>query len=566
MKAAFGIAYGHHESSACLLCEDGSWEIVREEALSRVRGDYRFPAKSIKHLLNRKSNSHLEIEAICLHEKPLRNWLAHGFTKGQSPEHYLLKAQHLRLGNLGFQSMAKRWLGLPASHVHYSGHYASHYLTARAFLSNDRPHLALILDGYGEGSSGAVFFGEAGDWEMLQTFSVDQSLGLLYSALTDWVGYSSNSDEHKVMALSAYGEPIFYDLIRQRVILNRGSEYIVSDRFFNYQDYAQDTFTKEFCRVFGEPHSKRVLEHLGSREAKHVADVVASFQKVIEDVVCELATEVLEGHPRAESLLLGGGLFLNVKLVSKLCEVIDNMPVLVPPTPGDAGSSVGAASFIADVLGWPFHSANSAFCGPILDELRDYHHLFQPVRIADQSGFMLDQLHRGEVCAVFQGRAECGPRSLGARSLLCSIEREEHIRKLNQVVKRRERFRPIAPMLMSPDVPVLNHSTRSQFEIGRWMGTVFDQAGLLSAKSQSLNHVMHADGSMRAQIVTTKDFSDGALHSSVREILGSGRVLANTSLNIAGDPTVMTPFDLYTNLRRLGITTVFADDTVYKIL
>lgn len=566
MKAALGIAYGHHESSVCLLCEDGAWEVVREEALSRVRGDYRFPLRGIEYLLESKSISPNEVEAVCLHEKPLRNWLAHGFTKGQSPEHYLLKAQHLRQGNLSFQSMVKRSLGLPASRVYYSSHYASHYLTGRAFLNNDLPHLALILDGYGEGLSGALFFGEAGDWEMLETFSVSQSLGLVYSALTDWVGYSSNSDEHKVMALSAYGKPVFFDFIRQSVILSRGLEFTVSDRFFSFEDYSKDAFTKEFCRVFGEPQSRQVLEDLSSNQARHVADVVASFQKAIESVVCDLAKDVMARHPRAEALLLGGGLFLNVKLVSKVCQAIPGKRILVSPTPGDAGSSVGAASFVADVLGWPFHGAESAFCGPLLPVLGDYPHLFRPSKISDPTGFMLDQLQRGEICAVFQGRSECGPRSLGARSLLCSIDKEEHIQRLNHVVKRRERFRPIAPMLRGVDTQEMGHTVQSKFEIGRWMGTLFDQTELMITEPRNFDHVMHADGSMRAQIVSDRDMVNGAFHSSLREILEFGVIVGNTSLNIAGDPTVMTPLDLYTNLRRLGITRAFADDMVYDVL
>ena len=564
MKAALGVSYGHHESSACLLCADGSWEVVREEALSRIRGDHRFPIRSIEYLLASRSISRREIEVVCLHEKPLRNWLAHGFIKGQSPEHYLLKAQHLRHGNLSFQSLAKRWLGTPASRVHYSSHYASHYLTARAFLDNEQPHLALILDGYGEGLSGALFFGEGGEWEMLETFSVQQSLGLLYSALTSWVGYTSNSDEHKVMALSAYGEPRFYDLIRESVIVNEGSSFSVSSRFFNFEDYAQDAFTPEFCRVFGGPQAKKVLEDLGSKQARHVANVVASFQKVIEAVVCELAERMLEKYPRAETLLLGGGLFLNVKLVSELFERVHRR-VLVSPTPGDAGSSIGAASFASDLLGWPFRVASSAFCGPVLQSLSGFPHLFQPFKVVDQSGLMLERLNDGQVCAVFQGRAECGPRSLGVRSLLCSIEKPEHIRRLNQVVKRREQFRPIAPMLMNPVTTPSSCSIRSRFEIGRWMGTLFEPTALLTNDFERFHHVMHADGSMRTQIVTDQDVMDGAFHSSLETLLDSGMILANTSLNIAGDPTVLTPLDLYVNLRRLGIAEVFADDTVYKV-
>lgn len=155
---ALGISYGHHESSVCLTSDDGEWVSLREESLSRVKGDYRFPVKSALYLLRSKGVYLSQIKAVCLHEKPLRTWLGHGFTQRLSPDHYRFKAQHLRYGNLSFQAQAKAIFKIEPSQVHYSNHYVSHYLNAKAFSPSLEGHVCLVMDGYGEGASGAVFF------------------------------------------------------------------------------------------------------------------------------------------------------------------------------------------------------------------------------------------------------------------------------------------------------------------------------------------------------------------------------------------------------------------------
>ena len=564
-KYALGISYGHHESSVCLTTEDGQWVALREECLSRVKGDYRFPVKSALYLLRSQGVGLSQITGVCLHEKPLRTWLGHGFTKGLSADHYRLKAQHLRSGNLSFEAQAKSIFKVESKQFHYANHYVSHYLNAKAFSKSLGRHYCLVLDGYGEGASGAIFVGDEISWRELRRFQVNQSFGLLYAALTDWAGYNGNADEHKVMALAAYGEPIHRDFIRKHVICGSGAAFEVNKHYFNFDDVTQSGYTSAFCKVFGEQNDRSIYSDAFSAISKGVADVIASFQTVIAECVNEIIREILIDASPDTTLLLSGGLFLNVKLVSEITRENPNNRIIVPPSPGDAGSAIGAAYFLSAKFGWPFQSRDDAFCGPKLEPLSDYPHLFERLKLEDTTALMVKQLSFGYAVAVYQGYAECGPRSLGVRSLLASLETTDSVRRLNEITKKRERFRPIAPLFSLNSLSALSSIDDNDIILSRWMGTLVHVDQIVGQSSAVLANTAHRDGSMRAQITSDLEMKNAGIHVAVRNIVDSGTALGNTSLNIAGDPTVFTPLDLYINLRRMGLKGVFADDGYYTV-
>lgn len=564
-KYALGISYGHHESSVCLTAEDGKWVSLREECLSRVKGDYRFPVKSALYLLRSQGVALSQIKGICLHEKPLRTWLGHGFSQRLSPDHYRLKAQHLRGGNLSFESQAKSIFKIESMQVHYSNHYVSHYLNAKAFSKSPGRHFCLVLDGYGEGASGAVFSGDEISWRELRRFNVNQSFGLLYAALTDWAGYNGNADEHKVMALAAYGTPIHRNFIRKHVICGSGSAFGVNKHYFKYDDINCAGYTTSFCDVFGARNDRSIYSDMSSAMSRSAADVISSFQTVIEECVNEIIDEILHDASPDTSLLLSGGLFLNVKLVSEITRKHPKNLIIVPPSPGDAGSAIGAAYFLSEKFGWQFQTRADAFCGPRLEQLSDYPHLFECLELEDATTLMYEQLSLGDAVAVYQGYAECGPRSLGVRSLFAGLETTASIRKLNEITKKRERFRPIAPILSADSLAAPHNVTASDITISRWMGTLIHDDQLVGQSPSMLSNIAHHDGSMRAQITSGLEMKNAGIHNAVCNIVDSGTALGNTSLNIAGDPTVFTPLDLYINLRRMGLEGVFADDVYYKV-
>jgi len=567
MKYLLGLTYGHHESAACLLSENGTWSYAREEWYSRIKHDHRYPYRAIEELIKSFGDQTIEIVAACLHEKPLRTWLGTGFKKGLSISHYINKVRQLKQSNFSVHARLKRDWGISSDRVFFSSHHLSHHLTGM-MLSEHTIDNGLVLDGYGEGHSGARFQGQGVEVFAIKLMSVHASVGLMYSAITEWCGYTPASDEFKVMALSAYAKPVHVNWVRQYLLKSDESGITLNPEYFNFEDAGQPSFTSEFISRFGNPVDQSVFEDLNSLEAQRACEVVASFQSALEDAISEyLQTCGAIALGRDQSLLLSGGVFANTRLVSHLMHLRRDSLTYVSPSPGDAGSAIGAAYYGAQVLGWDMTPTASAFVGPLLKSLSLYPHLFRPVTDESTTDEWVDQyLSQGEVLPFFQGIAEIGPRSLGVRSLICRIDHLAWIHNLNQAVKHREKFRPIAPIMLADDPAIIHlELTASESIACRHMGTLVKVPLNFTHQLPQVENIMHADRSIRLQLLSKQDIADSCLHKSILNLLKKYRVLANTSFNIAGDPTVGTPLDCYINMRRMNLKYIAADNIVYQL-
>lgn len=567
MKYLLGLSYGHHESAACLLSEDGNWSYAREEWYSRIKHDHRYPYRAIEELIKSSGDHEVEIFAACLHEKPIRTWLGTGFKKGLSIANYTNKVRQLKQSNFSLHARLKRDWGISPDRVFFSSHHLSHHLTGM-MLSEHTYDNGLVLDGYGEGHSGAGFQGQGAEVYAINLMPVHASVGLMYSAITEWCGYTPASDEFKVMALSAYAKPVHVNWVRQYLLKSDDSEFTINPEYFNFEDSGKPSFTAEFVSRFGHPVDQSVFEDLNSQEAQRACEVVASFQSALEDAVSEYVrafdAKALGGE---RALLLSGGVFSNTRLVSHLMHLRRDSLTYVSASPGDGGSAIGAAYYGAQVLGWEMIPKASAFVGPQLKSMSAYPHLFRPIGDESTINEWIDQyLSQGNVLPFFQGIAEIGPRSLGVRSLICRIDQPAWIHNLNQVVKHREKFRPIAPIMLADDPAIVHlELTPSEAIACRHMGTLVKTPINFTRQLPQVENVMHADRSIRLQLLSAQDIADSCLHKSIPNLLKKYRVLANTSFNISGDPTVGTPLDCYINLRRMNLKYVAADNIVYQL-
>lgn len=572
MKYLLGLSYGHHESSACLLSEQGTWSYAREEWYSRIKHDHRYPYRAICELVKATSDENVQIVSACLHEKPLRTWLGSGFRKGLSQEHYAHKIHQFKGSNLSIHSRLKEDWGIPPEEVYFSSHHLSHHLTS-VMLTSQTPDYGLVLDGYGEAISGSFIKKVEEDLLIEKRFPIQASLGLMYSAITEWCGYSPAHDESKVMALSAFAKPVHLDWIIKNIFRLEGSNLTLNPTFFNFEDTSLPTFTESFIVKFGPRVHRSIFRNLQSPDARRVCEVIASFQAALEGVVEGLVTSLITNkgcndREKTMTLALSGGVFANICLVSRLIKLRDPATTIVSPSPGDGGSSIGAAYYGAQVMGWRMKRSKSAFVGPHLGSLINYPHLFRPVTTKSSASQWVDNyLSEGRVLPFFQGVAEIGPRSLGVRSLICRINQEGWVERLNQTVKRRERFRPIAPMMLEADpaVDALNLNASEKLAC-RHMGALVKVTPEFLGLIPEVRHVLHADHTIRLQLLSDEDVGLANIHPSLLKVLEKYRVLANTSLNISGDPTVGTPLDCYVNLRRMGLEFVAADDIVFEVI
>lgn len=554
-----GLSYGHHESSCTILSNDGDLYFLREEWLSRVKLDYRFPKSSINFFLN-KIIKNDKISTVCHFQKPLKNWASVGTTDKLSPENYLLKIRQFKNSDIFIEKDLKEVLKKKKFELVYCPHHLSHALASKPFAKNKKS-IYLVLDGYGDGASGAVY---DYDFNTLFNFNPNQSLGIVYSAITEWAGFIPNEDEYKVMAIAAYGKPVYKEFILKNIMSFKNSSIYINESYFNFKDIALSPLKLNFFKKFKKPQKKFIKTPL---KDKHLCDVIASFQSATETIVEELISSLLIKN-NADQVVCSGGLFHNSVLIGKLSKIFDK-EIFVPPCPGDAGSSIGAAFFGSLYNNWKLKKFNdknltlSPFIGPKVSDLLEFEKLFElKTKTFNESlDFAQKLLSEDQIFATYDGRTEIGPRALGSRSLICNALSKVAVKNLNEIIKKRESFRPLAIMVNQKNFSNVFKQDKSDLLNLLWMGQV-------NWTNTKKNYAfLHHDRSSRPQLVLDKfKFCDKQTPPKLLlSLLSKQNILSNTSFNIAGDPMIFDIEDVYINMIRMGIKFVYNNNKFYEI-
>ncbi len=405
--------------------------------------------------------------------------------------------------------------GLDGERVQFVAHHLAH--AASAYLAGpERDAAVLVVDGRGEQSSALLGHAQDGRLRVLATQQLPDSLGLRYEELTDHLGFLRSSDEYKVMALAAYGQPRHLERFR-RLMTTDGAGHFQTARIA----------WEEFCprAVPDGPDGPRL-------EAEH-ADLAASVQTRLEEVLLELAGW-LHAQTGEEALVLAGGVALNCVANARLARDSPFRRIWVQPASGDSGTALGAAAYLAERGGDRVRPMTTAalgrqFSDPEIEAaLKTARLRFErPADVADAVAAIIAE---DGVVAWFQGRSEWGPRALGHRSLLANPSRAENLTRLNDV-KGREQFRPIAPM-------VLADRAREIFEGQLPSQYMLFTHRVLDGWGARLPATTHVDGTARIQTVDPE--AEPLLGRLLRafEARTGLPVLINTSLNVAGRPIV----------------------------
>jgi carbamoyltransferase len=411
--------------------------------------------------------------------------------------------------------LAEALPGLDPELVRFVPHHVAHAASAALALPHDGgPRAVLVLDGRGETAShlSGVYRGDQLD--VLATQELPHSLGLLYEGLTRHLGFMHSSDEYKVMALASYGRPVHLPELREQVFATSDGGFVVAPIDWERYAKARD----------------------GELTEEH-ADLAASVQARLEEVVCDLAAWLHDAAGGPPTLTMAGGVALNCVANARLAATGPFRDVLVQPAAGDSGTALGAALHVAASAGAPAAPMPGADLGRGFTDAELRAELDRaavpyerPESIAATAAGVLAD---GGLVAWFQGRAEYGPRALGHRSLLAHPGEKRITARLNDV-KGREQFRPVAPM-------VLLERAAEIFE-----GVVPSPYMLFVHKVRPgwrdrIPAVVHVDGTARIQTV------DRADEPLVADLLAEFErrtglpVVVNTSLNTAGRPIVDTP-------------------------
>ncbi|MFN3868261.1 MAG: carbamoyltransferase [Hyphomicrobiaceae bacterium] len=550
-----GLVGATHDSGIALVDDGLPTLILEEERLNRVKRTKAFPTLSLQAALGADLAGIDSVDVITTpwDVKRLRASFAKAMLKGLPASlSFLLEASHtpqrneIVLLNHYLRRRLKRLVGeRPLPRIVNVGHHDSH--AATFFVSPFEDATILVMDGFGDDASTSVYTADRRGIERHWTTGIFNSVGVVYTVVTEYLGFGGFSDEGKVMALAAYGDDSLVPLFRELIRLEPGGRYQVDMSYFDYQRYGEfRPFRGKFYDRFGPPRKKD--EPLGDR---HYA-IARGLQVMTEETILHIVRAIAQQFP-SRNLVLAGGVALNCVANARVLAETEFERVWVPPCASDTGAPLGSALWhYHQTLGQPrrfemihpFYGLefdDAAIAGALeraglTAERIDTHALIQ--RTARD-------LAEGKIVGWFQGRFEIGPRALGNRSILADPRRADMREIINSKIKHRESFRPFAPA-------VLEERATEFFEISQPDPFMTMAPRVHADKITSMPSAVHIDGTGRIQTVRREQnerYYD--LIEAFGEITGVP-VLLNTSFN-RHEPIVCRPEEAISCYLRTGM-------------
>ena len=382
------------------------------------------------------------------------------------------------------------------------------------------------------------------------------SIGLLYSTITDYLGFEINEGEFKVMSLSSFGKPIYEKELKKMFDINN---FTINMDYFEFHKSPSKSFSKKLCEVFGEPY----LNINEEANFNKYADIASSTQLILEHTMKNLIQKAIHLSGKRK-VVLTGGVALNCKMIHSLSKQSIFEEMIVPPSPGDSGSAIGAANFaFLEKSKTKTLNFSNIFLGPkknFINKKENKDNFFSKINVTND--FIIDavtKLINGEIIASYYGSNEVGPRSLGNTSIFCDAKNKESVINLNLNLKKRGHFQPLAPILLEEDFEKYFSINKSIVKNLEWMGTLCDAKEGLYNKYSS---IIHVDGTCRAQIIKDENSLTYKVLKNLKE--NGSDILVNTSFNISKDPVVFDLYDVYVNMKRMNIKFVLMDDGLYQ--
>lgn len=567
-----GISAHYHDAAAALLVDGQPVAAVQEERLSRRKNDASFPLGAIEWCLDHGGLEPGDLDAVIFYERPTLKFDRVLTTVLRSFPHSwraFPKAMKNMLGEkLWVRGLIASELGVPVSKVDCVEHHQSH--AAAAFLTAPTREAAILTaDGVGEWATLTVGYGAkrrdgSTAISLLRELRFPHSLGLLYSTFTAFLGFAVNEGEYKVMGLASYGTPNRVDDVRRVIRRTEDGAFTLNLDYFEFHSSVESSFSRRFVDLFGAPRSPYDPIDLGRAEGRRFADIAASVQRVLEEILVDIA-RALHRETGLPDLCLGGGVALNGVANARILAESGFERLFVPPAPGDAGCALGAALYADRILfGRPHRDVpDHPFWGPAVDPdalARLAREDRLPVDAVDGPQMLEDiaeELARGAVVGWMDGALEFGPRALGNRSILAAPHDASMRDRLNHDIKFREEFRPFAPVVPVEEADRFFLLPAGGARLARFMSGVFP---VRPEWRDRLAAVTHVDGTARVQVV------DSGMAPRLHALLDAyGQrsgipVLLNTSFNLAGEPIVNSVAEGYSTFRRSRIDLLVAGD------
>jgi carbamoyltransferase len=578
-----GISAYHADASAAAVVDGRFVAGVEEERFRRIKHWAGFPEAAIRFCLEEMNDGGLEgVTALAVARQPrayLLRKAALALSHPRSLGRALGRARNLRQV-ASLESRIAAAVGAPVPPFHPVEHHLAHVASA-FFCSPFEEAMCLTVDGFGDFVSTMMAVGRGSSIQVLDRIHFPHSLGLFYTALTQFLGFPGFGDEYKVMGLAAYGEPSFADRLARVVPARPDGTFRLDLRFFRHLSEGVDMTWEDGSPALGRVYTPALEELLGPARrpdeelTQRHKDLAASLQKVYEDRFFALVNAVRRKTGKMKRLALAGGCAMNSLANGRLFDRTDIEEVWIQAAAGDAGTSLGAALWVHHcVLGAPRDGfvMEHSYWGPAYGDEEVRRAIAEAVpgsggrdgawgevrieTVRDEDLLAEDTaeaIARGDVVGWYQGRSEWGPRALGNRSILADPRRGDMKDVLNLKIKRRESFRPFAPS-------ILEERTGEWFTLGYPDPFMIKVYPIRPEKRPLIPAVTHVDGTGRLQTVSRRSNPRYWKLISAFERRTGVPIVLNTSFN-ENEPIVNTPAEalgcfLRTRMDRLVLGSV----------
>ena len=553
-----GISCYYHDAAAALIDDGVAIAAAAEERLSRIKHDSSFPKKSINFCLEKAKIKADDLDYVVFYEKPFlkfeRITLTSLATAPGARGMFVDAYKSWLKSKLWIKSQIASELKIPPTKILFSQHHVSH--AAAAFYTSPFKTAALLtIDGVGEWTTTAWGNGEANKITLNNEIRFPHSIGLFYSAITQFLGFQINEGEFKVMGLSPYGKPKYVNKLRQLINQSADGSFKLNLKYFNYLYSDKVAYSRALVDLLG-------MEPLDPKKSDQVigkyADVAASAQAVLDESLLKIAKHV-QNVTNEDNLCYSGGVALNGVANWKILKSAGFKNIFIHPAAGDDGAALGGALYVYHhILGnKKRHSLKTAYLGA-QNSQSDIKNFLTKNKIKAQLHSdkelveaVATLLFNKAVVGWCRGRFEWGPRALGARSILADPRSIKMKDLVNSKIKFREAFRPFAPVTLYEEGSKYFDTKGAQDQqLLQYMLAVVPVQQKYKSK---LGAITHVDGTARPQFIKREI---NPLYYDVIKSFGkkSGiNVLLNTSFNLKGEPIVNTCEDAHKTFMNSGI-------------
>ena len=568
-----GLNAYHGDSAACLIKDGQLVAAAEEERFRRIKHWAGLPTNAIDYCLREGGLSLQDVDHIAINRKPgVNNWRRLAFVLRHRPDPRLMmqKVKNIRSASSVQESLERAYKVSLGAQIHHVEHHLAHL--ASAFLVSRFEEAACIsIDGFGDFASTAIGVGRGSTIEIDQRVYFPHSLGIFYSALTQFIGFPHFGDEYKVMGLAPLGQPNYLEKMHELVRIQPDGTFKLSLKYFRHHTDNVSYSWNDCAPEVGTLYTPRLIDLLGPARAaddpleQRHKDLARSAQAMYEEAFFALLNALHQKRP-SSNLALSGGCAMNSVANGKVYLRTPFRKMYLPAAAGDAGGAIGAAAHVLSEVGGQRSEGggqrsevgnarivlDDAYSGPQFNNeeievlLRSRGLLSSDLRsptsdlaiehITDSSEVCrraAAAIADGQVVGWFQGRMEWGPRALGNRSILCDPRRADMKDILNAKIKRRESFRPFAPS-------ILRETVAEWFEQDDDVPFMMEVFQIRPEKRPLIPAVTHVDGSGRLQTVHRE--TNPLYHQLISNFrsLTSVPLVLNTSFN-ENEPVVCRP-------------------------